>query len=165
MEKTSSPFASLVAFLAFYVTAFAFMYATIPVNNLIVLLNGLLYGALVALAFIHAPIAWRALSRRLQFFDVGQFTLSLFMLWFTIYLAVSTSVYINSSDETFMSPLFGTALGRWTGVCAAVLQAYAPDPGLGLFRGRDRRVAISGMLIGVLVSAVVVYLQEANALS
>lgn len=132
--------------------------ATMDPVNLIVGLNGLFVGAIVAvLVAYHRLIIGAALGIG-EYNRVRQMTLGFAVLWAVVCVGVYNSIYLRSSGYEIPANSL-TAAARYLAIIAAVLQVTAPDFGLGLFHGRDRRVLWTGGALGFIAACVTIGLQ------
>lgn len=137
---------------------FAILSWLIPVGSLILILNGAFAGCLVALAVAFWKLVWDAALGKHPYNRVRQMTFGFFLAWVAYALTVYTSVYFRASSIE-VTPALTTAAGRYVAIWAAILQATAPDFGLGLFHGRDRKTLWTGLSLGIAVAIGVVLAQ------
>jgi len=143
---------------------FAVAASVLSTSALTTLLNGLFAGSLVSLAIVVRSLVWNSVSGQLQYRDVSVFTLGLFMVMVGLAVWVLTSIYISASD--IYTPVFlAAAFAKHCVVCGLLTMAYSPDIGVGLFDGRDRKAIAISVASGLLVAAIVVYLQRAMVLA
>lgn len=127
-------------------------------DTLIILLNGVFFGCVAALVVAFGQIFWYAIQGVTPYDRVRQMTIGWFLNWVIIIGGVVNSFYIRSADLP-TTPLISTAVFRYIAIISAVLQITAPDFGLGIFHGRDRKVLWISGLIGIAISMVAVYIQ------
>ena len=163
MTRLNPLYALLLVTLS-YVAGFYVLDWAMTTDNLIVLLNGLYIGSIAALAIVYTPSGWRAIKGEIKYVEVRQFLLGLFMLWAAMSLTVLTSTYLRAADLP-ATALTSTAWARWTAIFAAVLQVYAPDPGLGIFYGRDRKVISLSLAAGGVIALFAIWAQDVAVLS
>lgn len=149
---------------AFAVAFFAILVFTIPVNMLIILLNGVFAGACTALIVAFYPLVRDSILGQSRFDRVRQMTAGFFLCWIAYILSTYTSVYMRAADLQVTSSYL-TAVSRYIAIIAAVLQATAPDFGLGLFHGRERKTLWTGMSLGAGVAIFVVLAQTNTILA
>jgi hypothetical protein len=132
--------------------------AYVPPVPLIVGLNGLFVGCMVAVMVAYHRLiagAWFGIG---EYNRVRQMTLGFAVLWVAIFVGAANSIYLRSAGvDVPTTPL--TAATRYLAVIAAVLQVTAPDFGLGLFHGRDRRVLWAAGLSGLVSAVATIFLQ------
>lgn len=133
-------------------------------DALMVTMNGLLFGSLIALIVVMRSLTWNALVGRLRYRDAATFSVGLFLVIIGVCLLGSTSVYTHAAD--IKTPSFTiAALGRYAQFCGFILMAYSPDIGLSAFEGSDRKVVAGSVALGVIAAAVLIYMQSLAVLS
>lgn len=132
-------------------------------ERVIVLLNGLFAGSMVAIVVAYHKLIWFALLGRGEYNRVRQMTLGFAVGWGAICIGVANSIMLRASGEAIPTSEL-TAVARYLAIIAAMLQVTAPDFGLGLFHGRDRRVLWTGATLGLLAAAIVIAFQESSYL-
>jgi hypothetical protein len=146
------------------VAIFAGLAVFVPLDELVILFNGVFVGAMTAVAVAYWRLVWNSLMGVSPYDRVEQMTLGFFFCWVAYCIAVSGSIYYHSagiaSNATFM-----TALSRYVAIIAAILQVSAPDFGLGIFHGRDRKTLWLGTSLGLIIGLLVIWLQRSEALS
>lgn len=146
-----------------FTLGFVGLASIVPVDLLIVLLNGIFMGCVAAIAVAYWPLVMNAVLGVRPYDRVRQMTLGFALCWSAYIISVMLSVYLRSSDAMFTSSMF-TAVSRYVAVIAAVLQVTAPDFGLGLFHGRDRKVLYTGVSVGLAVAVFIVLAQQMSIL-
>lgn len=140
------------------IAGFIILYNIFTPANLIILLNGLFVGSLVSIAIAYHELVWMAIRGDGIYDRIRQMTLGFAVQWLVIIIGASTSIYIRMADlptTTFTM----VALSRYLAIVAAILQVTAPDFGLGLFHGRDRKVLTASVITGLIVSFAVIVAQ------
>ncbi len=137
---------------------------TVPIASLIVILNGVFVGAMVAIIVAFHRLLLNALQGNEEYSRVRQMTLGFFLCWLAYALTVVASIYLRTSG-VYVPSTGVVAASRFVAIVAAVLQVTAPDFGLGLFHGRDRKALWTGAALGLLVSCIVVYVQVETVLN
>lgn len=133
-----------------------------PPVELIIFLNGIFAGSIVAILVAYYKLIWYALLGIGEYNRVRQMTIGFVVCWCAICVGASNSIYLRSMGADIpMTDL--TAAARYLSIIAAMLQVTAPDFGLGLFHGRDRRVLWASVTIGLLVAIVTITLQQWGA--
>lgn len=145
---------------AFAVLApFVILRAFIAPAPLIMVLNGLLVGSLVAVLMAFWPLLRDTIKGLDPFTRAEQMTLSFILKWVVIALGVSTSIYSRTADLPVIS--FTTvALARYLAIIAAIMQVTAPDFGLGLLETRDRKRMAASLIVGFFCAVAVILLQD-----
>lgn len=127
--------------------------------DLIVLLNGLFAGSIMAIAFAYHRLIWFAMLGRGEYNRVRQMTLGFAAVWGAVCVGAANSIWLRASGAPIPTTELAAA-ARYLTIVAAVLQVTAPDFGLGLFHGRDRRVLWTSFGLGSTVAALVILFQE-----
>lgn len=143
---------------------FVVLAATIPTPMLIVGLNGVFLGTATAVVIAYGPLLWNAILGVSEYDRVRQMTIGFALCWIAYGVTVAASIYIRSAGGSSSSLLI-VAAGRFIAIIAAAMQVTAPDFGLGLFYGRDRKVLFLGSGAGLVVAVIAIYAQVAEALS
>lgn len=143
---------------------FTLLVAFIPMPRLIVILNGGLAGTMGAVVVAYWRLLWNAVLGIRPYDRVRQMTLGFAMCWAAYILVVMISVYLRSSGAEINSSAL-TAASRYVAIIAAVLQVSAPDFGLGLFHGRDRKVLLTSVVVGFVVAIVITFAQTNGVLA
>ena len=164
MPNSIHPVNRVIISAAGLVALFLAMAYAIPVDFLIVLLNAVFIGSMAAISIAYWPLVKNAVLGVRPYDRVRQMTIGFALCWVAYIMSVSVSVYFRSADITVQSSLF-TAAGRYVAVVAAVMQVTAPDFGLGLFHGRDRKVLYTGIGVGLFIALAIIVMQETSALA
>ena len=151
-------FGSFAALVIFYALSQIF-----PTDFLIVVLNGVFFGCCAALIVAFTPLLWYAILGLEPYDRVRQMTLGWALGWIVIIGMSSNSFYIRAADLP-TTTLITTALWLYFACIAAIMQVAAPDFGLGIFHGRERKTLWISIPIAVVVALVAIYMQETNAL-
>lgn len=151
-------FTTVVAALGFFALA-----TSLPLDFLIAFLNGVFMGCMAAIALAYWPLVTNAVLGVRPYDRVRQMTLGFALCWAAYIISVALSIYLRASDGIVSSSMI-TAFSRYVAIIAAVLQVTAPDFGLGIFHGRDRKVLYTGISVGLAVAAVIVFMQELSIL-
>lgn len=138
---------------------FALLIFMFPADKLIITLNGVTAGCFVAIMNAYKELFWAALTNQGRPYDqIRQMTLSIILQWAIIFGSTWTSFYNRSMGfDIPANPV--TVYIRILTVIAAVLQVTAPDFGLGIFYGRDRKVLWASISAGTIVAVAVMYIQ------
>lgn len=146
------------------VAVFALLAFLAPVSELVVVLNGVFAGTMAAVTVAYWRLMWNAVLGIRPYDRVRQMTLGFALCWLAYILGVSISIYFRSAGVDVNSSLL-TAASRYVAILAAILQVTAPDFGLGLFHGRDRKVLATGVTVGLIVAIIVVFGQNQEVLA
>jgi hypothetical protein len=150
----------LISALIFYL-----MIMFLDPNTLIILLNSLFVGTMISISVAYGSILIPAIFGIRPYDDVRVLAIGIFGGWFAYGLVVISSIYVNAADLP-RSVLAITSIGRWIAINSAVIQIVAPDfnQEKSFFYGRDRKLLILGLFLGVAFTALVFYLQAEEAL-
>lgn len=139
---------------------YAILRNTVPLPTLAVLLNGVLFGMGFALLIAFARLIWVSIFGAGNSFDrANQYALGDAILWISVFIGLTSSVYLRTIGEAPSTTTELLIIQRYLAIFAAIVQITAPDFGKSIFYGRDRRVLLGSGLIGLLVAAIVVWLQ------
>ena len=146
------------------IALFVALSATTPLSEMIILFNGIFAGTMAAVTVAYWRLLLNAVIGIRPYDRVRQMTLGFALCWLAYVLGAAASIYFRSSGiDVNSSPL--TAASRYVAIIAAVLQVTAPDFGLGLFHGRDRKVLVTGVTVGMIVAVFVVFAQNNQVLA
>jgi hypothetical protein len=141
------------------VAMFALSSVYINADTLVVILNGVFVGSIVAFLFVLRTLTWATFRGKIKYPDVSMFTLGLLLVLFGICSGVATSIYIKASDLAV--PVFTlTALARYSVICGIMTMAYAPGAGGGFLEGSDRKVVLLSVASGIVAALVTIYVQS-----
>lgn len=145
---------------------FTLLAMNVETNRLIVILNGVFFGASAALVVAYWRLVLNAFLGIMPYNRVRQMTLGWALGWTVIVGSAWQSVFFRASgmppspeNVTIM-----TAVWRALGIGAAILQVTAPDFGLGIFHGRDRKTLWTGIAVGLVVAAFMIFAQREEIL-
>ncbi len=138
---------------------FLALYAALPPRSMLILMNGLFVGAMVGVAVTFGQLLWSVLLGHRPYDRVRQMTLGMATHWIATSLLIGSSIVLVSADAGQQTAFAGLA-GRYLAVVAATLKVTAPDYGLGIFYGRDRKLLIAGLILGGLAAACVIVFQQ-----
>lgn len=145
------------------VALFGVLVVQVPLDRLVVLLNGVFAGTMAAILVAYFPLLRNAILGVHPYDRVRQMTLGFFLCWLAYCVIVLVSIYSNTVGIDNGADIL-TATSRYLAIVAAALQVTAPDFGLGLFHGRDRKVLTAGAISGLLVAVVAILVQNSAAL-
>lgn len=155
-----SSFFNRVVFASLALTGWFFaMRGWLGPDRTIVMLNGLFAGSMVAIVVAYHRLIWFALLGRGEYDRVRQMTLGFAACWAAVCVGVANSIWLRAQGGYIPTSEL-TAVARYLAIIAAMLQVTAPDFGLGLFHGRDRRVLWTGATLGLLAAALTITFQE-----
>jgi hypothetical protein len=140
------------------------LFEFVPLNHLVQLTNGLFLGSMAAIVVAYGQLIWNAILGVKPYDRVRQMTLGFALCWLAYGLSVVASVYLRSTDAVVTSTYL-TVCHRLIAIVAAILQVTAPDFGLGIFHGRDRKMLWASGSVGLAVAAFVTYAQYDTILS
>ena len=134
-------------------------------ETLIYIMNSAFAGAMVAILVAYWRLVWNALAGIRPYDRVRQMTLGFFLCWVAYCISVFTSIYFRSADLSGAATTsIWTVMGRYIAIFAAVLQVTAPDFGLGIFHGRDRKTLWTGLTLGTVFGVLVFFAQSESVL-
>lgn len=137
---------------------FLLLVTVIPAPSLIIILNGIFFGALVSIGVVYYRLIWAALSGRHIYDRVRQMTLGFAVLWGAITLGIAQSIWFRAMGDDVLNTHIG-ALVRFLAIVAAILQVTAPDYGAGWFDGLERRVLWLSLGCGSLCAFAIILIQ------
>jgi hypothetical protein len=130
---------------------------------LIIVLNSVFAGSMVAIAVAYHQLIIGAALGVGEYNRVRQMTIGFAVMWMVICLSSAGSIYARYKGAELTAPLL-TATIRYLAIIGAVLQITAPDFGLGLFHGRDRKMLWTGFLLGTLTAVLTIWFQDRSLL-
>lgn len=130
----------------------------------IVILNGVFAGTMAAVVVAYWRLLWNAVLGIRPYDRVRQMTLGFALCWTAYVLGVMVSIYLRSAGAEINTSVL-TAASRYVAIIAAMLQVSAPDFGLGLFHGRDRKVLFTSVAVGAIVAVVIMFAQTETVLA
>lgn len=143
---------------------FILLLATLRLPQFIVILNGVFAGTMAAIVIAYWRLLWNAVLGIRPYDRVRQMTLGFALCWAAYVLSVMVSVYLRTTGADVNSSIL-TAASRYVAILAAALQVTAPDFGLGLFHGRDRKVLSVSAGVGLVVAVVIMVAQAETVLA
>jgi hypothetical protein len=144
-------------------TVFFGLVTYVPPMTLIILLNGLFIGAVASVFVAYHELILGSIFGVEKYNRVQQMTVSFFVMWSVLAFSACLSAYNRSIDWPLAVPT-GTVALRYLSIIAAILQVTAPDFGLGLFHGRDRKMLWVASLTGIIVAIAAIFFQDRNLL-
>jgi len=143
---------------------FVALLAVMPLPQFIVILNGIFAGTMAAIEVAYWRLLLNAVLGIRPYDRVCQMTLGFALCWLAYTLGVAISIYFRSARVDVNSSLL-TAASRYVAIIAAMLQVAAPDFGLGLFHGRDRKVLFTSVVVGFVVAVFIMLAQTETVLA
>lgn len=135
------------------------------IETLIYIMNSTFAGAMVAILVAYWRLVWNALAGVRPYDRVRQMTLGFVLCWVAYCISVFTSIYFHSADLSGANTAsLWTVFNRYIAIGAAVLQVTAPDFGLGIFHGRDRKTLWTGLTLGTVFGIIVFFAQSESVL-
>jgi hypothetical protein len=132
-------------------------------EGLIIVLNGVFAGSMVAICVAYHQLIIGAALGVGEYNRVRQMTIGFAVMWTVICLSAVGSIYARSKGAELTAPLL-TALIRYLAIIGAVMQITAPDFGLGPFHGRDRKTLWTGFMLGLATAAATIWFQDRTLL-
>jgi hypothetical protein len=148
---------------ALFALAFCGLISFFPLEALIITLNGIFAGTMAAVLVAYFSLLKNAILGVQPYDRVRQMTLGFFFCWTAYCLSVAASIYVRAAGVD-VHPTVMTAASRYVAIIAAILQVTAPDFGLGLFHGRDRKILAGGAATGLVVALFAIYAQQMSIL-
>jgi hypothetical protein len=156
-----------ILLLPYAVIAAAIFYlalATLGIDNFIVTLNGALIGALAAITVTYSRVIRSWFWGDTPTDGVSMFGLFFMLLWAMVGLSVFSSIYIRAANLPQTS-LLTTAIVRYVLIICAWGLINSIDYGEAWFYGRDRKYFYSGLVVGAIVGAIIIYVQRYQVLA
>jgi hypothetical protein len=132
-------------------------------ESLIIVLNGIFAGCMVAIVVAYHRLIVGAALGLGEYNRVRQMTMGFAVGWIAICLSTTSSIYARSEGAPLTAPTL-TAAVRYLFILAAILQITAPDFGLGLFHGRDRKTLWLGFVMGMVTAIATIIFQDRTLL-
>lgn len=128
-------------------------------ETVIIVMNGVFSGCMVAIVVAYHRLIVGAALGLGEYNRVRQMTMGFAVAWSGICLSTLSSIYARSEGAPLTAPVL-TAAVRYLFILAAVLQITAPDFGLGLFHGRDRKTLWLGFTLGAVTALATIWFQD-----
>lgn len=143
---------------------FCGMIAYLPLETVIIILNGIFFGGLVSIILIYGDVIIRAIRGDLPDYgaDFRQMVVSMLGFWLAIGLFIGTSIYLYSTDGSH-NVMLVSAIARLIAIVSAAGQITAPNLGHPIYYGRDRKLLWVSMGTGLMASFVIIALQATAA--
>lgn len=132
-------------------------------ETLIIVLNGVFVGSMVAIVVAYHQLILGAALGIGEYNRVRQMTIGFAVMWTVICLSAGGSIYARSRGAELTTPMLTAAI-RYLAIIGAVLQITAPDFGLGLFHGRDRKTLWAGFILGLATAIAAMLFQDRSLL-
>jgi len=132
-------------------------------ESLIIALNGIFAGCMIAIVVAYHRLIIGAALGIGEYNRVRQMTMGFALIWIAVCLSTGSSIYARSEGAPLAAPM-ATAGVRYLFILAAVMQITAPDFGLGLFHGRDRKTLWLGFVLGLITAIATIYFQDHSLL-
>lgn len=139
------------------VGGFVGLYYLFEPKDLIVLLNGLFAGSLLAIGLQYRKLLLDALVGDGGYDRYRQMTLSIFLQWVVICIGVMTSIYINAADLPTL-PFTAVAFARYLATVTAFIQITSPYVGYH-YSDTAKRSFIFSVGAGLSFAAAIIWLQ------
>lgn len=153
--------ALIIPYLLVSAMIFYALYVLLDPDDLIVVLNSLFIGTMISISVSYGQILFPAIFGARPYDDVRVLSIGIFGNWLAYGIVVYGSIYVRAADMP-TTTLAVTAFGRWVAINSAVIQIIAPDfnTSFSPTYGRDRRLLIAGLFLGVIVSSLVFWAQD-----
>lgn len=149
----------IVPYTLLSVAAFLVLSWRLPPDKLIVTMNSLFIGSMVAITVAYGRIIINSVRGRMSYPDVQQLVIGILMSAGAYGITVMSSVYVRANDMP-ATTLFITAFGRWLAINGTIIQITAPDYGEGLFFGRDRQLLWFSLATGAAFAIATFIIQD-----
>lgn len=148
------------AWIIFAIVFYAILRVSIPLPTLASILNGVLWGMGVALVIAYFQLIKHSIFGYGNSFDrANQYALGDAVLWLSVFIGLSSSIYLRINDDAPSSVAAYVVAQRYLAIFAAIIQITAPDFGKSIFYGRDRRLMIVAGVVGLTVALILIWLQ------
>lgn len=151
---------AVAATLVFFVT----IIAVFPIQPVVMVLNGVFAGCAVAIIVTYWKLVWNAILGIHPYDRVRQMTLGFAICWTAYGIGVLTAIYLQSTGLDIRAT-YAVTFSRLLAIIAAVLQVTAPDFGLGLFHGRERKTLWTAVILGAIAAIIAVTMQGTESLA
>lgn len=140
---------------------FGLAFLALPLNDLIIVLNGMFAGSLVAFVYAFWGLIVNAFNRYSPYTAKRQLMWGIVLMWLAYVVSVASSIELRASgvDGAALNSSYLIAISRASAIMGIFFQVTAPDFGLPMFYGRDRKVLWSGLIIGFAISVFMIYAQ------
>jgi hypothetical protein len=127
-------------------------------NRFIIVMNGAFIGAGVAFIVAFYDLFEDAILTRGAYDRVRQMALSMLIIWLALALGTASSIYgIVSGGYVQLSEF--AALSRYLAILGGVAQITSPDVGQPLLYGRDRKLLLFAIVLGIVASIFLIVIQ------
>jgi|WetSurMetagenome_2_1015567.scaffolds.fasta_scaffold542253_2 hypothetical protein len=137
---------------------YAILQIVLGLDDFIILLNGAFVGAGITYIIAFSDILRDAVTGKGPYDRVRQMALGMIIVWCALVVGIIASVYGRASGR-YMSYSELTPMSRYLAIVGGIVQITAPDIGQGLFYGRDRRLLIFALGVGIIVALVLILVQ------
>lgn len=144
------------------IAAFWLTVNIVPLHDLIIVLNGIYAGSMIAVIVTYVRLITDIINR--PYDRVKHMSLGLLLYWIAYALSTGNSIAARAMDADVTAYTL-TATHRMIAIVGAVFQVTAPDFGLGMFHGKDRKTLIVSVVLGIIVAMVVIYMQVETVLA
>lgn len=155
-----------VPYILLSVGLFYVMVITLKPDDLIIALNSLFVGTMVSISITYGQVFIPAIFGVKPYDDVRILATGIFGGWLAYGLVVLSSIYVRAADLPTTTLLI-SSFGRWVAINSAVVQIIAPDfnESFSPVYGRDRRLLLIGLALGVCAFIAIFWFQTSNVLS
>ena len=139
---------------------FFVLITAVPTPLLVMVLNGIFTGVLIAVAYAYGPLIYQAIFNRYEYSGARQMALGILCLWLAFILSRSYSVIYRIMDrpERLQDiPLIPVAI--YLAIIGGILQVTAAEFDLGPFSSRDKKTLWIASILGFVVAIVIILLQ------
>lgn len=131
---------------------------SLGIDNTIILLNGAFIGAGISYVIAFRSILLDAVIPKGPYDRVRQMALGMLIVWLAVTAGIAASIYSRSTGA-LVSYSELTPIERYLAIVGGAVQVTAPDFGLGMFYGIDRRLLVFAIAAGSAVAAIMIVMQ------
>lgn len=128
----------------------------VPLDSLIIVLNGLYVGSMVGVVVAYVNLAidtFRKPYDRTKHMSIG-----FFLCWVAYAMSTGNSISFRAMGAD-VTPYVMTAAHRVVAIVGAAYQITAPDYGFGMLHGTERKTLVISLILGAIAAALVIYAQ------
>lgn len=165
---TPHPFKLWPAFVyaATVAVIFAWLRYFFQPDELMIILNGVFVGSVFSFGVALYPLVRDIVRGNTADIDVGWFTIGLFVIVASVIISAVTSSVARASNEVILSTITTLSpLARYLAIVGLLTIIYAPDAGKSFFYGRDRKIVIASIVLGLTVAFGLIYAQSYQVLA
>lgn len=131
---------------------------TLGLDNFIVILNGAFIGAGITYIVAFSDILRDAVFGHGPYDRVRQMALGMLIVWAAVAVAIVGSIWGRATGIVIQSSEL-TPIARYLSILGGMVQITAPDYGLGVLYGRDRKLLLLSFAAGIVVAIALIMAQ------